>query len=135
MPKKPCICAIICITILLTKQCKKKIVRKNQFLFLCMDTAEKKSKVWRRRDLGKKQGVQSSVASKIYGLFSLTFCYVLSTAETVFDLTCWFCNLVLTRSSGKTQVTPMMPAMPPLMILGRRANSCLEAARTKNDVQ
>ena len=37
-------------------------------------------------------------------------------------LTCWFWSLVLTRSSGKTQVTPMMPAMPPLMILGRRAN-------------
>ena len=33
-------------------------------------------------------------------------------------LTCWFCNRVLTRSSGKTQVTPMIPAMPPFTILG-----------------
>ena len=38
--------------------------------------------------------------------------------------TFWFCSRVLTRSRGKTQVTPMMPAMPPLMILGRREN-CL----------
>ena len=36
--------------------------------------------------------------------------------------TCWFCNLVFTRSRGKTQETPMMPAIPPLMIFGRRAN-------------
>ena len=31
----------------------------------------------------------------------------------------------MTRSRGKTQETPMMPAMPPLMILGRRENCCL----------
>ena len=36
--------------------------------------------------------------------------------------TFWFCSRVLTRSRGKTHETPMMPAMPPLMILGRRAN-------------
>ena len=34
-------------------------------------------------------------------------------------LTRWFWSLVLTRSRGKTQVTPMIPAIPPLMILGR----------------
>ena len=27
----------------------------------------------------------------------------------------------MTRSSGKTQVTPMMPAIPPLTIFGKRA--------------
>lgn len=35
-----------------------------------------------------------------------------------FGPTCWFCNLVLTKSSGKTQDTPMIPAIPPFMILG-----------------
>lgn len=37
-----------------------------------------------------------------------------------FGPTFWLCSLVLTRSSGKTHVTPMMPAMPPLMIFGSR---------------
>ena len=34
--------------------------------------------------------------------------------------TCWFCSLVLTRSRGKTQETPMIPAMPPLITWGAR---------------
>lgn len=33
---------------------------------------------------------------------------------------CWFCNLVLARSMGNTQVTPISPAMPPLMSLAGR---------------
>lgn len=33
---------------------------------------------------------------------------------------CWFCSLVLARSMGKTQVTPISPAMPPLMSLAGR---------------
>ena len=33
------------------------------------------------------------------------------------------CSLVLTKSMGKTHVTPMMPAMPPLMILGNKLKS------------
>lgn len=33
--------------------------------------------------------------------------------------TFWFCRRVLTKSSGNTHVTPMMPAMPPLMTFGR----------------
>lgn len=32
--------------------------------------------------------------------------------------TCWFWSLVLTKSMGKTHVTPMIPAIPPLMIFG-----------------
>lgn len=33
---------------------------------------------------------------------------------------CWFCSLVLARSMGNTQVTPISPAMPPLMSLAGR---------------
>jgi len=35
-----------------------------------------------------------------------------------FGPTIWFCSLVLTKSSGNTTETPMMPAMPPFMIFG-----------------
>ena len=31
---------------------------------------------------------------------------------------CWFCSRVFTRSRGNTHDTPMIPAMPPLIILG-----------------
>lgn len=30
----------------------------------------------------------------------------------------WFCNLVLTKSSGNTTDTPIIPAMPPFIIFG-----------------
>lgn len=33
---------------------------------------------------------------------------------------CWFCSRVLARSMGNTQVTPISPAMPPLMSLAGR---------------
>jgi len=33
---------------------------------------------------------------------------------------CWFCRRVLTRSMGKTHVTPMIPAMLPLIMRGTR---------------
>lgn len=33
--------------------------------------------------------------------------------------TTWFWSLVLTKSNGKTQDTPMIPAIPPLIIFGR----------------
>lgn len=39
--------------------------------------------------------------------------------------TFWFCRRVLTRSSGNTHVTPMMPAMPPLITFGSRLRKCM----------
>lgn len=33
---------------------------------------------------------------------------------------CWFCSRVLAKSMGNTQVTPISPAMPPLMSLAGR---------------
>lgn len=33
---------------------------------------------------------------------------------------CWFCSRVFARSMGNTQVTPISPAMPPLMSLAGR---------------
>lgn len=35
-----------------------------------------------------------------------------------FGPTIWFCNLVLTKSSGNTTDTPIIPAIPPFMIFG-----------------
>lgn len=35
-----------------------------------------------------------------------------------FGPTVWFCSRVLTRSSGKTHDTPIIPAIPPLTIFG-----------------
>lgn len=37
-----------------------------------------------------------------------------------FGPTCWFCSRVLTKSSGNTHDTPIMPAIPPLIIFGSR---------------
>jgi len=50
----------------------------------------------------------------------LAFTHMLLYMRSPLGPICWFCSLVLTKSSGKTHVTPMIPAIPPLMIFGSR---------------
>lgn len=53
---------------------------------------------------------------------------VLTRQSIIFLYTCWprlwFCNLVFAKSMGKTQVTPTIPAIPPLMSLAGRLTCC-----------
>ncbi len=46
--------------------------------------------------------------------------YMLLYIRSPFGPICWFCSRVLTKSIGNTHVTPMIPAMPPLITRGRR---------------
>lgn len=59
-------------------------------------------------DLNKKQSVQKWNTHIDLYIFS------------PFGPTCWFCNRVFTKSSGKTHETPIIPAIPPFMIFGSR---------------
>lgn len=53
-------------------------------------------------------------------------CFQIKTVENYMDEycfspfgpTCWFCNLVFTKSKGKTAAAPMVAAIAPLTTLG-----------------